>query len=43
MSAMPTAVHGFGGMIRGNAFYTLGGTTIAGGVANAGIVQVLRW
>ena len=43
LPALPTALHGFGGMIRGDAFYTLGGTTIPGAVVNAGIVQVLRW
>jgi hypothetical protein len=40
---LPTPLHGFGGLLFGNAFYTVGGTTVAGAVANAGIVQVLRW
>lgn len=40
---LPRALHGFGGLIRGNAFYTLGGTTLAGAVSNPGIVQILRW
>jgi len=40
---LPTPLHGFGGIIFGNAFYTVGGTVVAGGVSNAGIVQVLRW
>ncbi|HEX5635083.1 MAG TPA: hypothetical protein VFX50_17690, partial [Gemmatimonadales bacterium] len=40
---LPTPLHGFGGIIHGNAFYTVGGTVVAGAVTNAGIVQVLRW
>ncbi len=40
---LPTPLHGFGGIIFGNAFYTVGGTVVAGAVSNAGIVQVLRW
>lgn len=33
----------FGGILVGNAFYTVGGTVVAGAVRNPGIVQVLRW
>jgi hypothetical protein len=40
---LPTPLHGFGGILHGNAFYTVGGTVVAGAVSNAGIVQVLRW
>ena len=40
---LPTPLHGFGGIIHGNAFYTVGGTIVAGAVTNQGIVQVLRW
>jgi N-acetylneuraminic acid mutarotase len=40
---LPTPLHGFGGIIHGNAFYTVGGTVAPGAVSNAGIVQVLRW
>ena len=40
---LPTPLHGFGGIIFGNAFYTVGGTVVAGAATNAGIVQVLRW
>ena len=39
----PTPLHGFGGILFGNAFYTVGGTIVPGAVQNAGIVQVLRW
>ena len=40
---LPTPLHGFGGIIFGNAFHTVGGTVVPGAVSNAGIVQVLRW
>ena len=43
MPDLPTPLHGFGGIVFGNAFYTVGGTVVAGAVSNAGIVQVLRW
>ncbi len=40
---LPIAVHGAGGAISGNAFYTLGGSTLAGGVRNGGDVQRYQW
>lgn len=40
---LPVAVHGVGGAISGNAFYTLGGSTFATGVRNGGDVQIYRW
>ena len=40
---LPTPLHGFGGIVFGNAFFTVGGTVVPGAVSNAGIVQVLRW
>lgn len=40
---MPFAVHGVGGAILDNAFYALGGSSLAGGIRNAGRVQVYRW
>lgn len=40
---LPTPLHGFGAIIHGSAFHTVGGTTRAGGVSNPGIVQILRW
>jgi len=44
MPSLPMSVHGLGaGVIRDNAFYVLGGSGLAGGVNNAGKVQVLRW
>jgi hypothetical protein len=43
LPSMPTAVHGVGGAIHGNAFYALGGSTVAGIAASTTIVQVYRW
>ena len=43
MPDMPTPLHGFGGIVFGNAFYTVGGTVVAGAVSNAGIVLRLGW
>lgn len=40
---LPIAVHGVGGAISGNAFYALGGSTLAGGVRNGGDVQRYQW
>jgi N-acetylneuraminic acid mutarotase len=40
---LPVAVHGVGGVISGNAFYALGGSTLAGGVRNGGDVQRYQW
>ena len=43
LGRLPTPVHGFGGAIRGNAFYTLGGSRSPGIARNEGQVQVYRW
>jgi N-acetylneuraminic acid mutarotase len=40
---LPFAMHGFGGALQGKAFYTLGGSRVAGGTANEGQVQIYRW
>jgi hypothetical protein len=40
---LPAPVHGFGGAIRGQAFYTLGGSRSPGIARNEGQVQVYRW
>ncbi len=40
---LPLAVHGVGGVLRGNAFFALGGSTRAGSATNPGAVQVYRW
>ena len=40
---LPTAMHGFGGVLHGNSFHALGGSTLAGGASNPGTVQILRW
>ena len=43
MPNLPSPVHGVGGALYGNAFYLLGGSSLAAGIANLGAVQVLRW
>jgi len=43
MPQLPTPVHGVGGVIQGNAFHVLGGSTQPAGVANPGTVQILSW
>ena len=43
MPPLPNPVHGVPGVIHGNAFYTLGGSTQAGIAANYEGVQILRW
>jgi hypothetical protein len=43
MPNLPSPVHGVGGALQGNGFYVLGGSSLAGGIANLGAVQVLRW
>jgi len=43
ISRLPAPVHGFGGAIRGNAFYTIGGSRSPGIARNEGQVQVYRW
>lgn len=43
MPSLPLAVHGVPGVIHGNAFFTLGGSTQAGVAANTPRTQVLRW
>lgn len=40
---LPMAMHGLGGVTNGNAFYALGGSTLAGGIRNRGEVQIYRW
>ena len=40
---LPTAIHGVGGAVFGNAFFVIGGSTRAGNATNPGIVQVYRW
>ena len=40
---LPISVHGTAGAIYGNAFYVLGGSKVAGGILNAGDVQIYRW
>ena len=40
---LPTAIHGVGGAVHGNAFFAIGGSTRAGNATNPGIVQVYRW
>jgi N-acetylneuraminic acid mutarotase len=40
---LPQAVHGFGGVVHGNAFLTLGGSRVAGTAVNAGDVQIYRF
>jgi N-acetylneuraminic acid mutarotase len=40
---LPVSVHGVGGAVLGNAFYLLGGSTLAGGIRNNGEVQIYRW
>jgi hypothetical protein len=41
--APPIAVHGVGSAIHGNAFYTIGGSRVAGTAVNFGDVQVYRF
>ncbi|MDZ4813764.1 MAG: hypothetical protein SGI99_14295, partial [Pseudomonadota bacterium] len=43
LPALPIAMHGLGGVTNGNAFYALGGSTLAGGIRNRGEVQIYRW
>ena len=43
LGRLPAPVHGFGGAIRGDAFYTLGGSRSPGIARNEGQVQVYRW
>lgn len=40
---LPVAIHGMGGTVLDHAFYVLGGSTQAGGIRNAGEVQIYRW
>ncbi len=40
---LPVAIHGAAGAISGNQFWVLGGSTRAGGIRNAGQVQIVRW
>jgi hypothetical protein len=40
---LPTPVHGVGGAIHGNAFFALGGSTVASTDRSPGITQVYRW
>jgi hypothetical protein len=39
----PVAVHGVGAAIHGNAFYSLGGSRVAGSAVNFGDVQIYRF
>lgn len=43
LAPLPAPLHGLGGSIIGNAFYTVGGSSLAGGIRNRGEVQVYRW
>jgi hypothetical protein len=43
LSPMAFPVHGVGAVLRGNAFYVLGGSRQAGLATNEGRVQVYRW
>lgn len=43
LPSLPVPIHGVGGAVLDNAFYALGGSTRAGGVRNAGQVQIYRW
>lgn len=43
LPTMPMPVHGVPGVMHGNAFYALGGSTQAGAATNPGAVQALRW
>jgi hypothetical protein len=36
-------MHGFGGVIQGNAFITIGGSRVAATAVNEGQVQIYRW
>ncbi len=40
---LPFPVHGVGGAIIGSAFHALGGSSLAGGIRNAGRLQIYRW
>ena len=43
MAAPPLAVHGVPGVVHGNSFVILGGSTAAGVAANTPRTQILRW
>jgi hypothetical protein len=40
---LPVALHGAAGALSGENFWVLGGSTRAGGIRNAGQVQIYRW
>jgi hypothetical protein len=43
MPSLPLAVHGVPGVIHGNSFVVMGGSTQAGVAANTNRTQILRW
>lgn len=40
---LPFAMHGFGAVLQGNAFITLGGSRVPATASNEGQVQIYRW
>ena len=43
MPNLPTGLHGFGAIATGNAFITVGGSTVAAEQFNPGVVHILKW
>jgi hypothetical protein len=43
LPSLPRPVHGFGGVVHGNAFVTLGGSRVPSSAVNFGDVQIYRF